>query len=425
MRYERYKQTGMDWLGEVPEHWYRSKLKHEINLVTDKARQDEEIRKYVGLENVKPFTGRFKFENDEEPKIEGEALLFEKNDVLFGKLRPYLAKCVIADFSGRCTSELLVMRPKTIFNRYLFYLMLSDGFLKAIDSSTYGAKMPRASWDFIGNQLLYLPPVTEQYAIAKYLDCRVKKIDSIINAKQKQIDLLQQQRQVVISEAVTKGLDKNVPMKDSGIEFIGEIPENWDICGFTKFISSIIDYRGRTPVKVAEGVFLVTARNIKNGKVDYESSKEYIRLEDYDLIMSRGLPEIGDVLFTTEAPLGEVANVDKTDIALAQRIIKFKGVQQRLDNYYLKYWIMSNGFQALLQTLATGSTAIGIKASKLSQLTIVLPPFEEQVNIVKYLDSFTNNIYQLMNIIQTQITKLKEYRQSLIYEAVTGKIKVS
>lgn len=212
--------------------------------------------------------------------------------------------------------------------------------------------------------------------------------------------------------------------KDSGVEWIGEIPEHWEVCGFTKYISSIIDYRGKTPEKVDEGVFLVTAKNIKNGRIDYSLSQEYVKSEEYEQIMRRGLPEIGDVVFTTEAPLGEVANVDRTDVAFAQRVIKFRGKVEKLDNYYLKYWIMSHGFQHDLQSYATGSTATGIKASKLSKLIILLPRLEEQKAIVNFLDQKTAEIDDLIFDIYTQIQKLKEYRQSLISEAVTGKIDV-
>ncbi len=141
---------------------------------------------------------------------------------------------------------------------------------------------------------------------------------------------------------------------------------------------------GKHLKKVDEGIFLVTARNIKNGIVDYSLSKEFVKIEDYDKVMSRGKPKIGDVLFTTEAPLGEVANVDEERIALAQRIVKFDGVKEKLNNYYLKYMLMSNDFQERLKTYATGSTALGIKASKFPQLKIILPPYEEQIIIADF-----------------------------------------
>ena len=137
-------------------------------------------------------------------------------------------------------------------------------------------------------------------------------------------------------------------MKDSGVEWIGKIPKDWEIVPLTKQLDSIVDYRGKTPEKTEEGTFLVTAKNIKDGKICYELSKEYVREADYEEIMHRGIPQIGDILFTTEAPLGQVANVDRTDIALAQRIIKFRALST-VNNYYLKYWMLNEGFQQFLE----------------------------------------------------------------------------
>ena len=213
-------------------------------------------------------------------------------------------------------------------------------------------------------------------------------------------------------------------MKDSGIAWIGEIPEGWELAPLTKVIESLVDYRGKTPEKVDEGIFLVTAKNIKNGIIDYSISTEYVRLEEYSNIMKRGLPEIGDVLFTTEAPLGQVANVNKTDIALAQRIIKFRPNKEILDSYFLKYWMMGQGFQNFLQSLSTGSTASGIKASKLFMLLVCIAPLSEQTAIANYLDKKCAAIDSLIAKKQQLIDKLTEYKKSLIYEMVTGKKEV-
>ena len=140
--------------------------------------------------------------------------------------------------------------------------------------------------------------------------------------------------------------------------------------------------------------------------------------------MTRGIPRIGDVLFTTEAPLGEVANVDDVSIALAQRIIKFRPKSDCLNPYFLKYWILSHSFQSELHRYATGSTVLGIKASKLGLLKLNLPPLKEQAQIVNFLDRKTGQIDKLIALEGRKIELLKEYRQSLISHVVTGKIDV-
>lgn len=206
--------------------------------------------------------------------------------------------------------------------------------------------------------------------------------------------------------------------KDSGVEWIGDIPNHWDIAGFKRYIDKIVDYRGKTPLKVEEGIFLVTTRNIKNGKIDYSLSQEYVNEDDYKNIMSRGIPQVGDVLFTMEAPLGEVANVVDTNIALAQRIIKLTANENKLNNYYLKYWIQSSVFQQNLYTHATGSTALGIKSSKLHQLKIILPSLEEQICIVEYLDQKISHIDNILNKKEELIKMLNISREKLISETV-------
>ena len=207
--------------------------------------------------------------------------------------------------------------------------------------------------------------------------------------------------------------------KESGVEWIGEIPKDWNAVPLTKYLESIIDYRGRTPEKTEDGRFLVTAKNIRDGQIDYEISQEFTSEDEYQRLMTRGVPQIGDVLFTTEAPLGEVANVDDISIALAQRVIKFRPKPDFLNPYFLKYWILSYFFQSDLQRYATGSTARGIKASKLCLLKLNLPPVKEQTQIANFLDRKTEQIDELIRIKERQIELLQEQRTALINQAVT------
>lgn len=274
------------------------------------------------------------------------------------------------------------------------------------------------------NITLAVPSVDEQRAIAAFLERETGKIDELITEQEKLITLLAEKRQATISHAVTRGLNPNAPMKNSGVAWLGEVPAHWEVIGLTKYLESIIDYRGRTPTKVDEGVFLVTAKNIRNGVIDYEVSQEYIATIEYDDVMRRGRPIVGDVLFTTEAPLGQVALVDREDIALAQRIIKFRAVPHRLSNAYLKAWLMGSFCQFNLEQLATGSTALGIKGSKIGQVRLCLPPLSEQDEIVSFIDVEVAKLGCLRAEADIAISLLKERRSALIAAAVTGQIDV-
>lgn len=319
--------------------------------------------------------------------------------------------------------RVFVLKDRNMIDRYFLYVF--QLYYKAKTFFGFGQgvanlgrwRLPASNFK---NIYLPIPSAKQQSYIVEILDKKCFEIDTLITNQQKQIEKLKQYKLALITEVVTRGVKPYGGVKDTNIEWIGKIPENWNVVPLTKQLTSIVDYRGKTPEKVNDGIFLVTAKNIKDGKIDYEISKEYVRSDEYEEIMHRGIPDIGDVLFTTEAPLGQVANIDKTDIALAQRIIKFKP-KCNLNSYFLKYWIMSSGFQNFLSSLATGSTASGIKASKLVLLPLVLPSVDEQKDIVSFLDIQNAKIESLIAIKQKKIEKLQQYKKSIIYEYVTGK----
>lgn len=206
--------------------------------------------------------------------------------------------------------------------------------------------------------------------------------------------------------------------KDSGVDWLGEIPAHWQVVPLTKYASRI-DYRGKTPEKVEEGIFLVTTKNIKAGKIDYDNSKEYVLEKQYKEIMSRGIPKIGDILFTMEAPLGMSAVVDDPSVAIAQRIIKFQFNELAFNSGFVNYSIQANYFQTHLQREGTGSTALGIKASKLHKLKLLKPPLQEQTRIAEFLDQKTTQINQAIAQKERLIGLLNERRQVMIHKALT------
>jgi type I restriction enzyme S subunit len=205
----KMKDSGVEWIGEIPEHWNLRRIRYLANIRNVKASDSDIDKTYVGLENIESKTGKLLTNGDDEQQFVGEtANIFKKGDVLFGKLRPYLAKCIIADFDGRCTSELLVLKTTSyILPKYLHLFMLSPKFIDVVNSSTYGAKMPRASWDFIGNLEIPLPSIKEQEDIVEYLTEFISRIDDLISDINTQIQKLKEYRQSLISEAVTGKID--------------------------------------------------------------------------------------------------------------------------------------------------------------------------------------------------------------------------
>jgi len=201
-RYPAYKPSGVEWLGEVPEHWEVLPLKRKARLLTEKTGSRSNT---VALENVESWTGRLL---ETETEFQGEGITFEAGDLLFGKLRPYLAKVYLASASGEAVGDFHVIHSSpSLLPRLLQYHLLNREVIDLVNSSTYGAKMPRASWSFLGSIEVPVPPLYEQPLIATFLDRETAKIDALIAEQQSLIELLQEKRQALISAAVTGQID--------------------------------------------------------------------------------------------------------------------------------------------------------------------------------------------------------------------------
>lgn len=195
------KDSGVEWIGQVPEHWEVKKLKFVLTLSNKKEESKNSNKRYIGMENIESFTGKI---NDIPLIAEGIANSFYKDEILFGKLRPYLAKSYLADFDGICSTEFLVYRStKVLNNRFALNIFLSYGFIDAVNASTYGSKMPRANAEFISNMFLAIPPLSEQKQIIDYLDKQTAKIDQAIALKTAHIEKLKEYKSVLINDVVT------------------------------------------------------------------------------------------------------------------------------------------------------------------------------------------------------------------------------
>ena len=199
------KDSGIEWLGEVPEHWEIRKLKYLADQTREKKETYGSLK--IGLENIESWTGRL-INLELENVFESEGIAFNQGAILFGKLRPYLAKVHKAQEAGICVSEILVLRPnKIVTSDFLYYRCLSDDFIKEVNSSTYGSKMPRANWDFIGNLSIPFPTISEQNSITSLIVSSIHKSNRLIESIQQQITILQEYRTALISNAVTGKID--------------------------------------------------------------------------------------------------------------------------------------------------------------------------------------------------------------------------
>lgn len=195
------KDSGIEWIGEIPRHWEVVKLGHAVWLRDEKGLYESGKDIYIGLENIEAYNGKYIV----SPSTYNSTLcnLFKKGDILFNKLRPYLAKCLIPSFDGLCTGELLVISQFSGYKKYLFYNMISPAFIDVLDSSTYGTKMPRVSWEFMRGLTIPFPPLKEQQQIANFLDDKHRTIDLLTEQKRTLIEELESYKKSLIYEYVT------------------------------------------------------------------------------------------------------------------------------------------------------------------------------------------------------------------------------
>ena len=419
-KYAEYQDSGVEWLGEIPKDWGVLKLKYAVDLISEKSQDINQ--KYVGMENITSKNG--KYVHTEEVIPEGISNTFKDNDVLFGKLRPYLAKSWLASFSGICSSELLVLRAKEICPKFLQYYTLTDEFINQVDSSTYGSKMPRASWEFIS--LLSIPKCSFDLSIkiANFLDHETAQIDTLIAKQEKLIELLKEKRQAVISHAVTKGLNINALMKDSGVEWLGQVPEHWTISRYKYCTSRVVVgiAEAATHAYSEKGIPIIRATNIKEEginindtlylKESFANMNEGKYLYTNDIITVRtGYPGISAVIPETLDKSHCFTNLVSTP-------------KSSHCPHFLNEYLNSRMGKAYFALFGWGSAQKNISVPILQEFPIAYPELAEQKKIVVAVQNEKNKFNLLISNVQNSIKLMQERRTALISAAVTGKIDV-
>lgn len=301
------KESGVEWLGQVPSQWEIKQIKNLFELRNEKNYEDLKNVNLISL-----YTDRGVVQHCDLEKTTGNKAVtadgYKKvyqGDIVVNIILCWMGAVGRSDYTGVTSPAYDIYRPKDgTQSRYYHYLFRTNQF--SGECFRYGRGIMLMRWRTYSTEFSAIqvpcPPADIQSRIVSILDKKCLQIDELIANVQSQIDKLKAYKHSLITEVVTKGLDKTVPMKDSGVDWIGTIPEHWETKPLLREIESIADYRGKTPEKVDEGVLLVTARNIKDGIINYSISREYVKPEEYDIIMRRGKLNIGDVLFTTEAP---------------------------------------------------------------------------------------------------------------------------
>lgn len=410
-RYSEYKPSEIQWLSEIPSHWGEMRSKYLMSQITESSTSSHKI----GLENIESFTGKF---IETGSVFDGNGIAFIIGDIVYGKLRPYLCKSWLATFCGNAVGDFYVFRPsKDINESYLNYIMMSDGFTNICNASTYGAKMPRVAASFIKSLYFPLPPLAEQKKIVSFIEDKSTKIDTFIAEKEKELNLLDELKQTEIENVVTKGLSPNVTMKDSGISWIGQIPEHWSIKRakymFTKHKRPILP-EDEVVTCFRDGEVTLRKNRRTTGFTESLTETGYQRVHKGDLVIHQ-----------MDAFAGSIGISDSYGKATPV-LHCCTPTSNTLHTRYYMYAIRQMAYSGFIQSLYRGirERSSDFNFQVFSAQYLPIPPYEEQLRIVEYIDSKVNSINSLKSELKAEIEYLKEYKLRLVSDAVTGQINV-
>jgi len=347
-------------------------------------------------------------------------LLLARSGATVGKVFMYKSHWGTCCFAGYLI-RFAVDRAKAI-PRFVWWYTQSKLWNAEVQLSTIQATIQNVSAERYGEFRMPLPPLATQKAIADFLDRKTAAIDALIEKKQKLLDLLAEKRAALINQAVTKGLDPNVPMKDSGIPWIGEIPAHWETPQLGHCLARIT-YGFTCPMPTTDdGPYMLTANDIRDGFVDYENARKTDAGAAKELT-EKCLPRAGDVLLTKDGTLGRIAVADGSDACINQSVALLRA-NGRLSSSFLSWLLRSSSYQDWMVFDAGGTTIKHIYITRVVKMTALVPPVSEQAAIVSEAGRIDKLLQRALRGTAGSIERLQEYRQALITAAVTGQLDI-
>lgn len=427
------KDSGIEWIGQIPENWSVNRLKYCATLDEEKLSEktDSEYEfKYIDISSVTEYGGIGTVTEMTFGKSPSRArMIVHDGDTIISTVRTYL-KAIAYIEGGKdyiCSTGFCVVTPnEKIASKFCYFLLQSDYFVQKIVMDSVGVSYPAINSAKIGNIQIVLPPYEEQTRIVDYLENKCAEMDALIAAKEKSNALLKERRQSIIYEAVTKGLNPDVPMKDSGDKWIGQIPLKWNTWRMKYLANEPLKYGANaTGTDFSEDLpRYVRITDITSQRTLSEAGKQSLpeniaegyMLEDGDILFARSGATAGKSFFY-ESKYGPCC--------FAGYLIKLSVNPQKAISKLLYYYTLTQAYEKWTQQIFIQATIQNISADKYNNLVFAIPEsLEEQQMIVGYLDEKCKELDSLISANQKTIERLKEYRQSVIYEAVTGKIEI-
>ena len=421
-RYREYKESGVKWLGEIPSYWEVKRLGSFFSERKEKVSDQVFAPLSVTKQGIFPQLDNVAKTNDGDNRK-----LVKEGDFVINSRSDRKGSSGVSELDGSVSLINIVLQPrKTIFGPFCNYLLKSYGFIEENYRNGRGivADLWTTRYDEMKMIKVALPSLEEQKTISSYLDSATSEIDKAIAMQQKMIDLLNERKQIIIQNAVTKGLDENVEMKESGVEWIGRIPKHWEVVRLSHLTSKIGS--GSTPKAgyVESGIIFLRSQNVyceglKLNDVVHISANVHRNMSG-----TKVLPN--DVLMNiTGGSIGRCFYVDETlgEANVNQHVSIIRPTS--IDTHYLKYYLQSYCGQIQVSLEQTGGNREGLTAKALAKFLITYPSQSEQKEIAVYLDSEMQRFDSAITNCQRQITLLQERKQIIINEVVTGKVRVS
>ncbi|HEP1812486.1 restriction endonuclease subunit S [Streptococcus suis] len=429
----RMKDSGIEWIGEIPEEWGITKFKFlgtaKNGLTYSPENIVEQTEGVLVLRSGNIRNNKLVFDNNVyvnsqiEPSIflkKGDILITARNGSanLIGK-NAIVEEPILATYGA----FMMVFRVnKRMKSKFAYYLMNSsfDFYRNFFTTSTVN----QLTAGIFYNIEVPLPTIIEQTKIADFLDKKIAQLDKVKSLLEEQIKTLEDYRQSLIYETVTKGLDKTVPLKDSGVDWIGQIPEGWGVKSF-KYAVTIKDGTHDTPEYFVEGVPLITSKNLDSihNEIDFEGAKN-ISFDDHRKISQRSDVKKGDILMPMIGTVGGATQVLVEKEFSIKNVALFKVAHDEALSRFLYYQLNSSWINSQLSFMMSGGVQSFISLNMLSKVKLIIPTSEEIKKISLFLDSGVGKINQMIFIKKEQIENINKQRQTLIYDYVTGKRRV-
>lgn len=418
--YSEFKESRASWCGQVPTHWSDTRFKwifEEKRKVANPTLPSGSISFgeviFKNEDNLSPET-----KESYQEVLKGELLINPLNlNFDLKSLRTALSKIDVVVSTG----YIVINISKDLNQKYIRWVAheFDVSHMKTLGSGV----RQTINYSDIANTFVSIAPINEQQKIADFLDHEIAKIDSLIAKQEKLIELLKEKRQAVISHAVTKGLNPNVSMKDSGVEWLGEVPEHWEISRL-KFECEIVDCRNKTPEYFNDGeYFVVRTTNVKSQQLNFNGAL-FTDKANFDIWTQRGVPPAGSILFTREAPTGEVCRVpENLKFCMGQRMMNFIAKDSQFTNYLFDY-LISDCLTRYIGSVSHGSTVSHLRVEQVENIPVPVPPNEEITAIHEEISALKSKFDELENKVEITISLMKERKTALISSAVTGKIDV-